>query len=371
MGYINAPDNLFNSKQVIKFDPIFASGQAVKFHAFVTDYSDNFESNWERDETYGRMDDIQTFQSTKRTIELAWQTVAASRSEAISNLRKVELLIQMLYPPYTHGGGQIFNINGSPVVRLKFMNLIQDARTGNGLMGSMSGLAATPDLELGFFPSDDNEKVYPKVIDLSCTFYPLHEHLLGWLGSNFNQDNFPYGSQGAGATATDSLENPAPPTLDGVPTGAQLSEAFDHNPDPAALDLGDPSKISLGDPDASSLGTPIFGVGLNSVSKEEVTARMNNTSKKKKKPTQTEQSTLDKITGQAKDVVNKFEEIYEKGKAQVGKGGNEDPAPTVTVTKGDGGLMINFGGEEEYSEGDHAIESVQAHFLNMGPLADD
>ena len=48
-----------------------------------------------------------------------------------------------------------------------------------------------------------------------------------------------------------------------------------------------------------------------------------------------------------------------------GAGGPEDPGPTVT--QGEGGPMINFG---EYSEGDHAIESAQAHFLGMGPLAD-
>ena len=78
----------------------------------MTEYSDNFESNWQRDETYGRMDDIQSFQNTKRTIDLAWQTVAASKAEGVANLQKVEQVIQMLYPPYTPAGGKIFNING-------------------------------------------------------------------------------------------------------------------------------------------------------------------------------------------------------------------------------------------------------------------
>ena len=85
------------------------------------------------------------------------------------------------------------------------MNLIQDAKSGGGLMGTMSGLTATPDFELGFFTSDDNSKVYPKVIDLSCTFYPLHEHLLGWFGPFFNQTNYPYSAAGKGLNFVDTL----------------------------------------------------------------------------------------------------------------------------------------------------------------------
>jgi len=376
-GYINAPDNLFNNKQVIKFQSAFVGTQAVKFHAFVTDYSDNFESNWERDETYGRMDDIQSFQSTKRTIELGWQTVAASRSEAVSNLRKVELLIQMLYPPYTHGGGEIFNINGAPVLRLKFMNLIQDARSGGGLMGTMSGLTATPDIELGFFPSDDNAKVYPKVIELSCTFYPLHEHLLGWLGNQFNQSNFPYGAAGAGKTATSTLPQPPPPDIDGIPTGADLDAAF-NAPEPGGISLAMTQLALNASEKNNSSGVNAVAASLNGstvVPKEEVAAKMNNTSKKKKKPKQVEESQAQSMLAPAVTEAHPYSEEGQNNMSEPqsqtnytytpGAGGPEDPGPTVT--QGEGGPMINFG---EYSEGDHAIESAQAHFLGMGPLAD-
>jgi len=340
-GYINGPDSLFNNKQVIKFESVAAANaQAVKFHAFVTDYSDNFESNWERDETYGRMDDIQSFQSTKRTIELGWQTVAASRSEASANLRKIERLIQMLYPPYTHGGGQIFNINGAPVVRLKFMNLIQDARTGGGLMGTMSGLTATPDIELGFYPSDDNSKVYPKVISLSCTFYPLHEHLLGWIGDNFNQSNFPYGATGAGKTATDSIPIGAEVEVGGVPTGAQLEEAF-NAPQPGGLSMADVNSAV----DANDLkqaeknnSSGVNSVKLSnaegetkSVPAKEVASKMNSTSKNKKKPKQLSDSKAAAVLNPASEnladqhAANDFVDQQTPAGFFPGVGGNLDP----------------------------------------------
>jgi hypothetical protein len=64
-------------------------------------------------------------------------------------------------------------------MRIKFANLIQSGRPGNGgLLGKMNGFTFTPRLEDGFF--DRKGLLYPKSIDISFTFDVLHEHIMGW-----------------------------------------------------------------------------------------------------------------------------------------------------------------------------------------------
>ena len=78
-----------------------ATGATVHFKAFLTEYADQYESDWNDEPTFGRMDPISTFQRTKRTINLGWDVPAASVDEAKFNLAEAERFISMLYPVYT------------------------------------------------------------------------------------------------------------------------------------------------------------------------------------------------------------------------------------------------------------------------------
>lgn len=49
----------------------------VLFYAFLTDFSQNYTSNWQTEEVFGRTDPIATFQGTKRSVTLAWDIPAA------------------------------------------------------------------------------------------------------------------------------------------------------------------------------------------------------------------------------------------------------------------------------------------------------
>jgi len=190
----------------------------VKFMAFLTQFEDNYTSEWTADKVYGRMDPIATFQGTTRTISLGWAVPAFSGEEAENNLKKMSKLISMCYPVYggqsssSRGAGQI---SGAPLIKLKFANLITATQSSagaaeNGLLGWIDGISFKPDLEAGFYDPSPN-KLYPKQIDLSCQFHALHQHALGWLrggtvasdgkaategGLSKNKDsgNFPYGS---------------------------------------------------------------------------------------------------------------------------------------------------------------------------------
>ena len=174
----------------------------VEFKGFITEMSDNFQSSWETEEVYGRMDPIGTFKNTKRTISLGWTVPAATVNEAVSNFTAMRSLTAMLYPGYTAGqvnvdGRSLVTANSiakPPLIRLSYANLIQ-AANGDGLLGWVDGFNIQPNLEMGFFVKRNNQ--YPKVYTMSCNFNVLHEHDLGWDSSGSwigtNPNKFPFG----------------------------------------------------------------------------------------------------------------------------------------------------------------------------------
>ena len=50
--------------------------KVVAFKAFLTSFSQNFQSSWNQESVYGRIDPIATFDNTTRTINVAWDIPA-------------------------------------------------------------------------------------------------------------------------------------------------------------------------------------------------------------------------------------------------------------------------------------------------------
>lgn len=184
------------------------------FKAFLTQYEDQYASQWNETEVFGRMDPISTFSRTRRKILLGWDVPAASEEEAILNLYESERLLSMLYPVYEErnlgissfneikaatdrdldvAAEQLANGNISPeqannierniqemlasaeelrksgrtvntmvappLFKVKFSNLIMDSNSSGynadaakaGLVCTISGLTYAPDIESGFF----------------------------------------------------------------------------------------------------------------------------------------------------------------------------------------------------------------------------
>lgn len=202
------------------------SNKRVSFKAFLTSFTDNFESEWASEQVYGRNDPIMTFQGTRRSISLGWQVVAGSTAEAKKNLFKCQSLFSMLYPVY--GAGR--SLQSPPIFRLKMMNLIQDVSNSGGLPGTASGFSFNPDLDVGFF-DQERGKVYPKVISLECTYTALHTHELGYYddGSKIGAfGNFPYGigKKGRSRPAGGKVEDTEPTPLEKAETESEAREAF-------------------------------------------------------------------------------------------------------------------------------------------------
>ena len=213
--------SIFNDGQYYIHIQHIPSGVDVKFKAFITQFEDQFSSEWNTERTFGRMDPIRSFRGTQRIISLGWDVVADGIEEAHHNLKNCSTLLSMLYPSYDQAPSIITaapattatssdskqqesaqknvttqkslttqnnasTIMGAPLFRLKFGNLIQNARYSalgsgidSGLIGTIDGLTYSPDIEQGFFDPSPGI-LYPQTIKLAFGFYVAHDHPLGW-----------------------------------------------------------------------------------------------------------------------------------------------------------------------------------------------
>lgn len=252
---------LFKARLGINFYHI-ASNVNVWFKAFLNDFRDDYQSEWSSESVYGRMDPIETFQGTKRVITLSWDVVAFDLTEAQKNMYDIDLLISMLYPTYgsVHGGAGA--ITSSPLLKLKFANLITQPGRGpgltsaleEGLVGRVGGITYAPVVEHGFFTEASGARkgtppqgLWPKVVSLSCDFTVFHTHKLGWRNKGkklVRQEGFPHGAGGSPRTplpveeSAKNLHKPSTPAIAAAAAG-ELASADDECPDCAFESVGD------------------------------------------------------------------------------------------------------------------------------------
>jgi hypothetical protein len=77
------------------------TNEIVAFHAFLTSLSDSFTANHTSYEGYGRMDDVQIYKNTKRTISGKFILAATSKEDFDEMWYKVNKLVEMLYPQWS------------------------------------------------------------------------------------------------------------------------------------------------------------------------------------------------------------------------------------------------------------------------------
>ena len=227
----NVSDNLANNHfQVVDIYHI-PSGRSVSFKAAITNFTDNYESQWNRNEVYGRMDPIGTYKRTTRNIQLGLSVMASSFQEAEENFKRLSLLVQMHYPSFGTGGeddkkgaqraDNSPTLRGGPLWKIRFLNWIGNGSPGvqakdTGLLGWSDGVNYAPNLELGVF--QDGLNIYPKNYEFNLNFIVVHETKLGWdytkrqkLDSGVNikkplDPQFPYGT--SISATTNPLPNP-------------------------------------------------------------------------------------------------------------------------------------------------------------------
>ncbi|MCS5621320.1 MAG: hypothetical protein NZ656_05185 [Nitrospinaceae bacterium] len=212
------------------------SGTQVEFPAFLDLFSDNFSSQWNSEDVYGRMDPIATFVNTRRSLSVAWWVPADSFEHAQENLAKANKIMSFLYPTYSSRSGGATVINQGPLLRVSFGNLIKRA-DGSGLLGYVNGFTFDPALEYGMFnrkmtkegekatssittKNPQNNEYFPKTFRLNFELIVLHEHSLGWK-PGYNNPMLP----GASATFPYNLGKDGKPDLSHVDRRRQAENA--------------------------------------------------------------------------------------------------------------------------------------------------
>ena len=213
----------------------------VEFKAFLTDFSDDFKQSWNPTEVYGRNDAVQTFKNTQRVINVGFDIPAHSVREAYSNMDKCSTLARMLYPSYEDYSGAT-SIAKSPLMRIKFLNLISkgpaEGGIETGLLGVVAGFNFKHKVEAGYidwsssdFGGTDSGGIAPKVMSLSFQFTVLHEEELGWdLEGNWRGD-FGAGSVFPFKDAVTPREIPAPTPAQSTATIPELDQTSDLIPE--------------------------------------------------------------------------------------------------------------------------------------------
>ena len=207
------------------------SGETVKFKGFITDFKDNYNLDFNREQVYGRMDPIVTYKNTNREITIGWTVVAESEQEALENWKNVQKYVKMLYPSYVDnvysGKFSATMLATPPLLRMKFMNLAMNTNSGaevksergsmivnkntltgpkrihnlpklkffgdkpaetGGLLVAPGNISIDPNLPergallFGKSPERRNAQVtaIPLEVSMSSTYIVLHDHNLGW-----------------------------------------------------------------------------------------------------------------------------------------------------------------------------------------------
>ena len=167
-------------------------GQIVTFPAFITDLSDDFTSNWNSEQYYGIQDPIGNFIGTSRKINCSFKIVAASVEESYLYQKDLNKLVQSLYPRFDDDTIP----KSSPLMGVKFGNIIRDDTNNGFLFGWFDGISLTPNIGEAGFSYDDfgNKEVFFRSWDFSFGLNVIHKERPGFKGNGFalgNENNFP------------------------------------------------------------------------------------------------------------------------------------------------------------------------------------
>lgn len=160
----------------------------IQFDGWVTQFADNFISQWKGTPAYGRMDDLYTFQRTGRKISLSFDVPAADDSEGALNQFNLNRLSQFLYPVYSDDADPNFQVvNAAPLLKMSWSGLIQDAKDGKGLVGFLQGFSYSPVIEQGPLITKNGDTadyaLMYKHHSVQLEFTVLHTHNVGWVTS--------------------------------------------------------------------------------------------------------------------------------------------------------------------------------------------
>ena len=117
---------------------------------YMTEFSDNISTKYNKVETFGRMDPLVNYQGSTRDISVGLLFTLTDRVEHVRMHRIITKLQKMQYPVYENKANAL-TIQRPPLVKVTFGNLIR-GNGGGALLCAMEGFSFTP--KVGFTPED-------------------------------------------------------------------------------------------------------------------------------------------------------------------------------------------------------------------------
>ena len=117
---------------------------------YMTEFSDNISTKYNKVETFGRMDPLVNYQGSTRDISVGLSFTLTDRAEHVRMHRIITKLQKMQYPVYENKANAL-TIQRPPLVEVTFGNLIR-GNSGGALLCAMEGFSFTP--KVGFTPED-------------------------------------------------------------------------------------------------------------------------------------------------------------------------------------------------------------------------
>ena len=117
------------------------TNEIIAFHAFLTSLTDTISPSFDQKSGYGRLDPVQIYNSTSRSVSLTFTMISTSKEDFDEMWYKINKLTTLLYPQWTQGTKLFKNdtagqsakfvqpfsqvIGASPIVRLRVGDIIK------------------------------------------------------------------------------------------------------------------------------------------------------------------------------------------------------------------------------------------------------
>lgn len=148
--------------------------RTVYFRPMITSMTEDFQSDWNLGQYFGRVDAVASYKATGRTITLAFQLVAFAPDDVRAIYQKLAWLNSMIYPEYD---AELMYRSG-PVVRMRVGDVINAVgpEGSRGLPGIIQNLSY--DYSDSIWEIQKDFKV-PRHVKVSISFLVLHDTPIG------------------------------------------------------------------------------------------------------------------------------------------------------------------------------------------------
>jgi hypothetical protein len=138
--YVEWIENQLDTEYMPFYFHDLRTNEIISFHAFLSDLSDGFSTDYSSMSGYGRADDVMIYNKTSRNISLSFMVAATSTEDLDIMYFNINKLVSMMYPQYSrgrtvvHGTGRAASKfvqpfsqipTASPMIRLRFGDVIK------------------------------------------------------------------------------------------------------------------------------------------------------------------------------------------------------------------------------------------------------